>query len=197
MNSLNSKLGDVTIVDKSQRVGYVLCRCYCGKLFETRIERLKNGSCKSCGCFRKTKLLKHGMVKSRMYRIWARMKARCTNPKSKDFKWYGGKGIKVCDEWNDFNSFYEWSIENGYKDDLTIDRIDNSKGYCPDNCRWVDMEKQHRNTTRVRLIEYNGIVKTIREWSEFFNIGYFCMKKRIMSRNYNMYNVVNDFNMEI
>ena len=86
--------------------------------------------------------MKHGMTGTRIYQTWHNMKSRCHKEYDSKYKYYGGKGIKVCDEWrNDFNAFYEWAMANGYTDELTIDRIDSDKDYCPENCRWVTMEE--------------------------------------------------------
>ena len=88
----------------------------------------------------------HGMSKTRLYNIWGLMKDRCINKKSSHYKWYGGRNIKICDDWkNNFMSFYCWAIENGYSEHLTLDRINNDGDYCPDNCRWVDMKEQCKN----------------------------------------------------
>ena len=87
----------------------------------------------------------HGMYQSRLYGIWEGMKYRCNNPKSDAYKYYGGRGIKICDEWDKFVPFYNWAMKNGYSDELTIDRIDNDKGYSPDNCRWATMKQQVQN----------------------------------------------------
>lgn len=100
------------------------------------------------------------------------MKDRCYNKKCKDYQMWGGRGITICDEWlRDVKSFYDWAMTHGYKDNLTIDRIDNNKGYSPDNCRWVDRKTQARNTRRNRVITINGETKCLVEWCEVFNIN--------------------------
>lgn len=101
------------------------------------------------------------------------MKTRCYNKDNPDYKDYGGRGITICDEWlNDFMAFYYWSINNGYKDNLTIDRIDNNKGYSPDNCRWVDVKTQTNNTRRNVLLSYNGKTQSMAQWAKELNISY-------------------------
>lgn len=114
------------------------------------------------GCaIRKT----HGMSKTtRLYRIWANMKSRCNNKNFPRYKDYGGRGIKICTEWKKFEVFMEWSIENGYRDDLTIERIDNDKGYDPSNCKFIPRSEQQKNQRSNKRIEFNNEIKTIAEW---------------------------------
>lgn len=126
-----------------------LCRCDCGKLVTVRGHDLVRGKQKSCGCFNTEKLQhgnpKHGHHGERLYRIWQNMLNRCRNEKLACWPDYGGRGIRVCEEWHEFDTFRTWALANGYADNLTIDRIDNDKGYNPKNCRWITRAEQNRN----------------------------------------------------
>ena len=133
---------------------------------------MRHGNTKSCGCQRRNKFRTHGKSNTRLYEIWTDMKQRCLNSNQKTYKYYGGRGITICQEWiNDFMSFYDWSLENGYQDKLTIDRIDVNGGYEPNNCRWVTMETQLRNTRRNHFVEINGESHTIAEWARIYEIN--------------------------
>lgn len=121
---------------------------------------------------------KHNMRKSKMYQKWTSMKRRCTNPNSVDFKNYGGRGIAVCEEWNEFEPFMEWSLKNGYDDNLELDRKDNNLGYSPNNCRYVTKRENGSNKRNNHLITINGITKTISQWAEESGIN----RKTIQSR---------------
>ena len=147
--------------------GY-LCECQCGKRKIVNASDYNSGKIKSCGCliteFNKTKkgneyaklrkiVLESPKNKSphyeRIKRIWKNMKNRCGNPNATSYEIYGGRGITVCEEWeNSFMSFYEWALNNGYEETLSIDRIDNDKGYCPYNCRWATAKEQRANQRR-------------------------------------------------
>ena len=123
---------------------------------------------------------KHGLTNTRIHRIWANMKTRCYNPKSNKSHLYLKRGITVCDEWrNNFESFYKWSMEHGYSEDLTLDRIDNGKGYSPDNCRWVTYKEQRRNQRAVKWYEYNGVRFIAADTLELFGIKPSTFRKRI------------------
>lgn len=125
-----------------------LCKCDCGNTIITRGTHLRRGDTQSCGCLhRETFIHKtHGGKCSRLYSIWRGMKTRCYNKNFAQYHNYGGRGITICAEWlHDFETFYDWAISHGYRDDLTIDRIDNDKGYSPENCRWVTIKAQQKN----------------------------------------------------
>lgn len=157
------------------------CLCDCGNTTIVRGANLKSGAVKSCGCRRKTAKpsLKHNMSKTRLYREWAAIKSRCYNTKLKSYKNYGARGIKVCDAWlNSFENFSTWALNNGYADDLTIERKDTNKDYCPENCTWVPFNEQQRNRTICYSIEYNGIVKNLTDWCEELGVSY----KRVHNR---------------
>jgi len=111
------------------------------------------------------------MSKTKIHYAWGHMKSRCYNPNSQYYKNYGGRGITVCDEWrNDFTAFADWSLANGYADDLTIDRKDNDGNYCPENCRWATAKQQANNKSNNRLFVINGETKTVTQWCECYDI---------------------------
>lgn len=124
----------------------------------------------------------HG-YENRLYRIWKGMRTRCNNPNSKDYKNYGGRGIKVCEEWEDFIIFRTWSLENGYSDKLTIDRIDGEDGYSPGNCRWSNLLTQNRNR-RCTTVQIDGETLSLREVSEKFNIKLTTIRNRYYNQGY-------------
>ena len=108
------------------------------------------------------------------------MKTRCGNPKHHEYHNYGGKGISVCDEWKgSFQAFREWAIESGYADGLTIDRSDNEKNYCPENCRWATYKQQANNKTQNHLVTYNGKTQSIAQWAEELGINRVTLQARI------------------
>ena len=122
----------------------------------------------------------HGMSHTRLYQIWNSMKQRCQNPKTINYRDYGGKGISVCEEWNnDFKRFCAWSMANGYREHLTIDRIDNKKNYEPKNCRWATNKEQQNNTSYTRLFTYNGETLSIMQWAEKTGIHPNMLYKRL------------------
>lgn len=152
------------------------CRCDCGNVVDVLGLNLRRGNTKSCGCLAVDELVErvktHGKHNTRIYRIYRNMKNRCYNPNVKSYNDYGGRGIKICEEWNGengFQNFYDWAIANGYTDELSIDRIDNDGNYEPSNCRWVTDERQARNKRNTIMIEHNGVEKSISEWAEIYH----------------------------
>lgn len=127
-----------------------LCKCDCGNHVIVTGGNLRAGRTQSCGCYNSEKSrkrrLKHGLTGKRLNRIWKNMKTRCYNPNSNNYKYWGARGITICNEWkNSFEKFMEWALANGYEDNLTIDRIDVNGNYEPQNCRWVTMKIQNNN----------------------------------------------------
>jgi hypothetical protein len=114
--------------------------------------------------------LKHGMRHTRIYNIWRAMRQRCSNPKCINYKNYGGKGVQVCTEWEDFQTFYDWAMLNGYAEYLTIDRVDVNGNYEPSNCRWVSYKVQANNKRNSKFLELNGVSHTIAEWGDITGI---------------------------
>lgn len=126
----------------------------------------------------------------RLSRIYSMMKQRCYNSKMTNFKYYGARGIAVCDEWrNDSQSFYEWAILNGYKEELTLDRIDNSGNYEPSNCRWVTAKEQSNHRSNNIILSFNGENHTISEWSEITGIKQHVIRNRLI-RGWSIENVL-------
>ena len=147
------------------------CKCDCGTIKVVQGRHLKSGASKSCGCYEHEQLVKrnttHGDNKTPLHYHWLDIKKRCSNPKFRQFKDYGGRGIYVCDEWiNDFPAFRDWSLANGYEKGLTIDRIDNDGPYAPWNCRWTDRTTQNNNRRSNHILSANGKSQTVMQWSK-------------------------------
>ena len=167
------RFGRLTVVERAGNKGKKaawLCVCDCGNTLITTGENLRCGDTQSCGCYNRERSsvtnTKHGHSRSKLYAIHQSMKARCYNPNNKQYKDYGDRGIKVCDEWlNNFEVFYKWAMANGYEEHLTVDRIDNNGNYCPENCRWTTMKQQSNNRRNNNYITYNGETHTLSEWA--------------------------------
>lgn len=190
----NKKIGRLTVLEffgyKNNKVIWK-CRCDCGNITYVVHGNLIHNSTKSCGCLQKELLSKrsitHNLTKTKIYSTWIDIKKRCYNVNSISYCNYGGRGITVCDEWkNDFKSFYNWSMQNGYDETLSIDRINNNGNYEPSNCRWVDRKTQNNNTRHNHYITYNGKTLTLAQWSEELGLTYSCLKSRINKHHWSI-----------
>lgn len=184
-NLLNKRFGRLLVIEETNERSSIQtviwkCKCDCGNITYVDTNRLTSGNTKSCGClsvesYRKPKIIKHGDCNSnsefhRLYIIWKGMKSRCNNQNGQKYKDYGGRGISVCEEWNEYMNFKDWALSNGYRSNLTIDRIDVNGNYEPNNCRWSDAVTQMNNMRTNTHIEYNGVVHTIAELARKYNL---------------------------
>ena len=158
------------------------CICDCGNKVERSTSELNAGSILSCGCLKHEigeKLKKYNARDRKLYFRWSNIHNRCYNPNNPAYKRYGGRGITMCPEWkDDFFSFRDWAVQNGYDESLSLDRIDNNKGYSPENCRWVKTETQANNKRTNVLVTYNGISLTLKQWSNKLGVPYTTLQSR-------------------
>lgn len=184
--SIGDKYGELTVIGFSHinkhRQKIWDCFCECGNNCKVATSSLTSGHSKSCGCNRRKNIViavtKHKQSKNRLYRIWCNMKTRCYNKNSSVYKNYGGRGIQVCSDWKDYKVFSEWASKNGYNEKLTLDRIDNNKGYSPDNCRWISFEEQQCNKRNNVYLCYQGKTLSMVEWSKLLGIKYDTLQYR-------------------
>lgn len=180
------KFGRLTVIGEAKEHTYEghsswwLCKCECGNTLEVRRSCLVRGDTQSCGCLKKEllrehgrkMLTKHGWYGTRVYHIWHLIVDRCDNPNCSQYPNYGGRGIKLCSEWrNDPKAFCEWAMENGYRDDLTIDRIDFNGDYEPNNCRWITIDAQQTNKRNNVRITYQNKTQCASEWARELGIS--------------------------
>lgn len=161
------------------------CQCECGKTAMVLGENLTSGRSRSCGCYQKEYMSAHKSThretNTKLYGVWCSMKSRCYNPNVKYFKDYGGRGITVCQEWREsYESFRDWALSHGYKDGLSIDRIENDSGYSPGNCRWVTRAVQSNNRRSNNMLTLNGETHSISEWAKLLNVN----SRRLYNRYY-------------
>jgi hypothetical protein len=172
------KFGKLLVLD-NVKGGKKLCKCDCGNIVEVNTSKLISGHTTSCGCLRKERQQTiNGLYKTRLHRIWVSMHARCECPSHRSYEKY--KDRKICDEWHlipkarkqlGFLAFFNWAMANGYSDNLTLDRIDNDKGYSPDNCRWITNKEQQKNKSDNVVVEYMGVKKILTDWVKELNIS--------------------------
>lgn len=161
------------------------CKCACGNECTVTANKLRMGSTKSCGCLQREHRKNgdvnrtHGLSKSRLYILWAHMKARCDTPSQPMYYNYGGRGIRYCDEWKNFIPFREWALKNGYRENLSLERIDVNGNYEPNNCKWIPKSEQAWNKTTSHLLTAFGKTQCIGQWAKESGIKYDTIERRI------------------
>ena len=176
---------------KTKRKGCI-CECKCGNFIgPSRIHMIQSNELISCGCYssdiHREQMIDRNTIhgdskregREKLYIIWAAMKDRCSNLNRDDSKYYSDKGIKVCDDWQDYTKFKTWALENGYSDGLSIERKDNSKGYNPENCIWIELKDQNKNKTTSRILEYNGEKHNITDWCRITGLCWSTIDRRL------------------
>lgn len=184
-NLIGKRFNNWVVIGEAKKINGMTmwkCKCSCGVEKNVYQKHLKSGASKSCGCYKNKitsarmkinnpTIRKHNMYKSRLYGIWSSMKHRCNNINDINYKLYGGRGIKVCNEWKGFITFKDWALSNGYNDNLTLDRIDVNGDYEPNNCRWITIQEQQYNKRTNHLITYNNKTQTVTEWADELGIN--------------------------
>lgn len=183
---------------------YWLCKCDCGNTCSVLTNRLTSGHTQSCGCIKKENIgnlnKSHNKAGTRIYRIYSQMKGRCYRKTHPSYDRWGGRGIKVCDEWlgeNGFQNFYDWSMKNGYAEELTIDRIDNDGNYEPSNCRWTTNKIQSNNRRSSRYIDVDGEKMTVALFSEKYDIKSKSFITRRLDKGYGYKRILEDYKKHI
>lgn len=184
-----SRAKDYTQTNGRKRTAWI-CRCDCGNTITALAENLKSGATTSCGCYRRectsTRVSTHCETDTPLYGVWCTMKSRCYNKNVKYYGRYGARGIGVCDSWLDcYENFRDWAIKSGYSEGLSIDRIDNNKGYSPDNCRWASSAEQANNRSSNNLITFRGETHNVTEWARILGIN----PKTIFTRLYSGWSI--------
>lgn len=179
-NLLGKRFGRLVVIERASTEHVSTrwkCKCDCGNEVIVLAENLKTGHTTSCGCYRKEfkPRLKHGLKHTRIYAVWEKLKARCSCSTNPSYSRYGGRGITLCKEWENPENFIKWAYENGYNEnaaygECTVDRIDNEKGYSPDNCRLTNAKTQANNRRTNLLITHNGETKTLAQWRDQLGI---------------------------
>ena len=168
------RFGRLTVLkrDMSQKRTVWICKCDCGNTKSVQSTHLRSGATTSCGCYHKERASQanktHGLTRSSLHNRWKAIRQRCNNPNDPRYKDYGGRGITLCPAWDDFEAFAKWAEENGYEPGMQLDRIDNNKGYSPDNCRWCTSAENNHNRRTTSLID--GI--PLREFADLHHLDY-------------------------
>lgn len=182
------RFGKLTVLERlpanSHGEAIWVCRCDCGNTHLATSYNLTRGKTKQCReCMIKQIAdtnRTHGCQPKRLHEIYSNMKTRCHNPKYELWHRYGGRGIKICDEWEkSFESFRDWAFSSGYSEELTLDRINNDGDYCPENCKWSTVTEQANNRRTNRMLTLHGETDTMANWSRRLNLPYWLIQKRV------------------
>lgn len=177
---------------------YWLCKCDCGKEFIMRGDLIKAHKYLNCGCYnlekRRERQITHGYANTKLYHILYGMRQRCNNPNDSEYFRYGGRGIEICDEWNNNNeTFLKWAIENGYKEGLSIERIDVNGNYCPENCKWIPLSEQCNNTRRTIRLKYGNKELNINQWARELGINKNTFWRYVRVKNYSIEYIIKTY----
>lgn len=173
----------LTVIEKAEKTPQGktnwMCRCECGNIVKVNGSNLRSGSVKSCGCLRHRTVDSTRKRHYKLYLVWSGMKDRCRNKNCRAYVNYGGRGIQVCDEWSNFDNFVEWALANGYKEGLTIERVDVNGNYDPHNCIWITKGEQSDNRRSCRYYTYKGKTQNLRHWCDEYNVEYQLVHNRV------------------
>lgn len=172
------RLVAVRLVGRSKKGNLWECLCDCGGIKVTTAGLLNANAIRSCGCRKSLGTATHLMTETRIYRIWRSMRTRCNNPNTNNYDDYGGRGIKVCPEWSDFNCFYN-DMKDGYEDHLQLDRVDNDADYCKENCKWSTRAEQTRNKRNNYWFEAGGLRMIKMDWAERWEVSHTTLNNRM------------------
>ncbi|WP_299198293.1 MULTISPECIES: hypothetical protein [Pseudomonadota] len=166
---VGTKFNMLTVIAETDRIGSkrtFRCRCDCGTIKDIQYNALKHNKTTSCGCYNKSKDVTHGLSRTHIFNVWQNMMGRCYRSNRPDYSYYGGRGIKVCEDWKDPLKFKTWADANGYSDQLTLERKGTDSNYEPKNCIWVDRCHQaaNRRKRRTGANKYIGVSRANKKW---------------------------------
>lgn len=189
------KFNMLTVLEKASTINGITtwkCKCDCGNITFVRGGNLKNNLVKSCGCLKHKKRNTHHLSHTKLFRTWNGIKRRCYYTKDKSYPDYGGRGITICDEWkDDFIAFYNWAMENGFNDSLSIERINVDGNYNPQNCRWATAKEQANNRRSCVMISYNGKTQNLTKWCEELDLNYKRVHNRMFKKGWDFEKAIN------
>lgn len=212
------RFGRWTVIDRAPdhftksgaRITMWNCVCDCGAKKEVMVCSLRSGATTSCGCYSREVKSKrfsemntenaklHGASHERLFSVWAAIRRRCYSPNDEFYSIYGGRGIIMCDEWkNNYVSFRDWALSNGWEEGLSIDRIDNEGPYCPENCRWATAKEQANNRRSNRHFSAFGETMNIKQWSERFCVPYNKLRYRLVYKGMSVPDALKELGLEV